>query len=119
MTKGGRAAFTFPEDHNTALLVLEGNITVNRQDHLNTDHFVLFRNDGDTFTIEAREEAVVLIISGEPIDEPIAAHGPFVMNTRAELKEAFDEFNRGVFGNPDERCRAGYLQAGRRKRCGV
>jgi redox-sensitive bicupin YhaK (pirin superfamily) len=41
---------------------------------------------------------VVLVLSGEPIGEPIASHGPFVMNTKEELREAFDEFNSGKFG---------------------
>jgi redox-sensitive bicupin YhaK (pirin superfamily) len=55
-------------------------------------------NDGTDFTISANEKSVVLILSGEPILEPIAAHGPFVMNTRAELVQAFNDFNDGKFG---------------------
>lgn len=55
-------------------------------------------NDGENFTIEASEDSVVLVLSGAPIDEPIAAHGPFVMNTKEELKEAFNDFNNGKFG---------------------
>ena len=47
---------------------------------------------------QALENAVVLVLSGEPINEPIASHGPFVMNTKEELREAFDEFNTGRFG---------------------
>ena len=58
---------------------------------------VLMANDGESFT-EATDDAVVLVMSGEPIHEPIAAHGPFVMNTRQELIEAFEDFNQGKFG---------------------
>ena len=55
-------------------------------------------NDGEDFSITATDDAVVLILSGEPINEPIAAHGPFVMNTKQELIQAFDDFNKGKFG---------------------
>ncbi len=63
-----------------------------------TDHFVLFENDGEEFSLEATENAVVLVLSGEPINEPIAAQGPFVMNTRDELVQAMDDFYAGKFG---------------------
>ncbi len=98
LNQGGHAAFEFPENYNTALLVLEGSITVNDTQQVDTDHFALFENQGEAFSIEAGENAVVLVMSGEPIDEPIAAQGPFVMNTREELKQAFDDFNNGKFG---------------------
>lgn len=54
-------------------------------------------NNGEAFDIEATDDAIVLVLSGEPIDEPIAAHGPFVMNTREELKETFNDFKEGKF----------------------
>lgn len=98
LKKGGKAEFNFPANFNTAALVVEGNITVNGEKKVATDHFVLFENQGETFTIEANEDAVVLIISGEPLKEPIAAHGPFVMNTREEILQAFEDFNTGKFG---------------------
>ncbi|WP_369049006.1 pirin family protein [Tenacibaculum sp. UWU-22] len=98
LNKGGEATFNFPFNYNTALLVIEGNITVNNSEKVPTDNFVLFANDGETFTITASDKATVLIMSGEPINEPIAAHGPFVMNTRKELIQAFEDFNQGKFG---------------------
>lgn len=54
--------------------------------------------DGESFTIEATEKAVVLVLSGEPLREPIAAQGPFVMNTKQELWQAFADFQDGKFG---------------------
>lgn len=98
LNAGGTASFSFPARYNTALLVIEGSITVNNTETVPLDHFVLFRNEGETFIVTADENSVVLIMSGEPINEPIAAHGPFVMNTRQELIQAFDDFNKGKFG---------------------
>lgn len=98
INEGGHADFDFPEHYNTALLVIDGEIKVNGSETVPTDHFVLFENKGETFQIEATENAVVLVLSGEPIDEPIAAQGPFVMNTREELKQAMNDFNMGKFG---------------------
>ncbi|KUY20306.1 short-chain dehydrogenase [Elizabethkingia miricola] len=97
LNAGGKANFSFPANYNTAALVIEGNVKVNGVD-VPTDNFVLFENNGEEFTVEATEDAIVLIMSGEPINEPIFAHGPFVMNTREEIIQAFDDFNRGKFG---------------------
>lgn len=98
LNKGGKAQFQFPASYNTALLVLEGTVVINGQEEAPTDHLALMANDGETFEIEASDDAIVLVLSGEPIDEPIAAHGPFVMNTKEELKIAFNDFNEGRFG---------------------
>lgn len=98
LNKGGSAEFQFPTNYNTALLVLEGNIVINGKEKTPADHLALMANDGETFKIEATDDAVVLILSGEPINEPIAAHGPFVMNTKEELIDAFNDFNNGKFG---------------------
>lgn len=54
--------------------------------------------DGELFEIEASEDAIVLVLSGEPIDEPIAAQGFFLMNTEEELRKSFLDFNQGKFG---------------------
>lgn len=96
--KGGEATFDFPAHYNTAVLVIEGNITINKSEEVPTDHLALMQNDGEQFSFQANEDSVVLVLSGEPIQEPIAAHGPFVMNTHQELVEAFNDFNQGKFG---------------------
>jgi quercetin 2,3-dioxygenase len=98
LNKGGKAEFSFPDNYTTALLVIEGAVKVNESEIVPTDHFVLFENEGEDFTVEASENAVVLVLSGKPIHEPISAQGPFVMNTRKELVEAFEDFNHGKFG---------------------
>jgi redox-sensitive bicupin YhaK (pirin superfamily) len=98
LQKGAKAEFSFPAHYNSALLVVEGSIKINDKDKVATDHFALFKNDGESYSIEALENTIVLILSGEPINEPIAAHGPFVMNTREEIMQAFDDYNKGKFG---------------------
>lgn len=98
LKKGRKTQLTFPEHYTTALLMVEGDAIVNENSEVREDHFVLFSSEGDTFTVEALTDAVILVLSGEPINEPIAAHGPFVMNTQEELIEAFQDFNTGKFG---------------------
>lgn len=102
LNKGTKADFSFPANYNTALLVIEGSIIINGTEEVSTDNFALFENKGEDFAIEAKEDAIVLVLSGQPINEPIAAHGPFVMNTKAELMQAFDDFNKGKFGYLEE-----------------
>jgi len=98
LNQGGKVDLALPANYNTALLVIEGSVRVNGSEQVPTDHFVLFGNEAGTIHIEATEQAVVLVLSGEPIDEPIAAQGPFVMNTREELVQAMHDFNQGKFG---------------------
>ena len=98
LKKGAKANFTFPANYNTVLLVIEGSISVNDTDNASTDNLVLMANDGEYFQVEATDDALVLVLSGQPIDEPIAARGPFVMNTEGELKQAYLEFREGKFG---------------------
>lgn len=101
MKKGASAIMNLPSHYNTGLLVIEGNVTMN-ESSVATDHFVLFKNDGEEIIIEATEDAVVLVLSGEPINEPIAAYGPFLMNTWAEVEQAIQEVNAGKFGVLEE-----------------
>ncbi|MES2139167.1 MAG: pirin family protein [Bacteroidota bacterium] len=102
LNKDGKADFSFPANYNTALLVIEGSIKVNETETVPANNFALFKNEGETFSIEALENSIVLVLSGEPINEPIAAQGPFVMNTRAELVQAVEDYNMGKFGYLEE-----------------
>ncbi|MBD1362312.1 pirin family protein [Mucilaginibacter sp. ZT4R22] len=94
---GGAADFIVPTAHNTALLVINGNIEVNGE-QAKEHSFILFKNDGEEIAIKANTESVILVLSGEPINEPIASYGPFVMNTQQEIMEAIQEFQSGKYG---------------------
>jgi quercetin 2,3-dioxygenase len=98
LKEGSRADFSFAGSSNTGMLVVEGEIKINGTKTAPADNFILFGHDGDEILIEALKESVVLILSGEPIHEPIASYGPFVMNTDAEIKQAYEDFYSGKFG---------------------
>lgn len=97
LKKGGQASLNFPANYNTGLLVVDGSAVVNDQT-AGTDHFVLFKNDGEHISIRSNEDATILVLSGEPINEPIAQYGPFLMNTWEELEQAIQDVNSGKFG---------------------
>lgn len=93
----GELITDIPSLHNTAILVVEGNIEANGKNAKLHD-FILFKNEGETINIKANEKSVLLLLSGIPINEPVAQYGPFVMNTQEELQETFKEYQAGKFG---------------------
>ena len=78
--------------------MLQGNVHVNGS-AAREAQLVLLDQNGEGLFIEADDEALVLLLRGEPINEPIVGHGPFVMNTQKEIAEAFADFNNGKFGD--------------------
>jgi redox-sensitive bicupin YhaK (pirin superfamily) len=97
LNTGARFETSLPAGYNTALLVINGSANVNGQPA--PEHsFVLFANKGEDITIEATANSVILLLSGEPIDEPIVSYGPFVMNTREEILQSIREAQTGKFG---------------------
>jgi redox-sensitive bicupin YhaK (pirin superfamily) len=102
LNEGATVEFKYPQHFNGALLVIEGRIKVNRTNETITDHLVLFRNDGEGYSVEALENSIVLVLNGEPIREHIAAYGPFVMNTREELIQAYTDVEAGKFGHLED-----------------
>ena len=97
MKAGAQADLNLPAHYNTGLLVVQGSALMNGQE-VRADHFVLFKNDGEQISLEAREDTIILVLSGEPINEPIAAYGPFLMNTWPEVEQAIQDVNAGKFG---------------------
>jgi len=102
LNAGGKAAFNFPFSYNTGFVVIEGSIKVNGAEVAVANQFVYFNNDGALIEVEAQENSVVLILSGEPIDEPVAQYGPFLMNTPEEIQQALSDYNQGKFGYLEE-----------------
>lgn len=97
--KGGKAVtLDLHAGRNTALVVLKGTVQVNGQELAREGQLVLFEREGDQLSLESNADAMVLLLSGEPIDEPIVGHGPFVMNTEQEIHQAFADFQSGQSG---------------------
>ncbi|MEZ5460531.1 pirin family protein [Dokdonella sp.] len=96
--RGGTGTFEVPPGRTLALIVLQGTIMVNAESVAREAQMVVLGRDGEQVSIEANTDATVLLLSGEPIAEPIAGYGPFVMNTQAEIRQAMDDFNSGKFG---------------------
>ncbi len=97
LKKDAKLEMNFPASYNTGILVVEGSATINGAT-VSTDHFVLFKNDGEKIEIATGEDAILLVLSGEPINEPIAQYGPFLMNKWEELEQAIADVSAGKFG---------------------
>jgi quercetin 2,3-dioxygenase len=102
LAKGSAVEFSFSEESNTGMLVIEGEVIVNNAMSAPEDNFILFDHDGEEIKLEAVRNSIVLILSGEPINEPIASYGPFVMNTQSEIKQAYEDFYAGKFGHLED-----------------
>jgi redox-sensitive bicupin YhaK (pirin superfamily) len=98
MQKGGSFTFPIPQHHKTLVYVLSGSVRVNGEQTVIAKEMVQFNQDGDAITVEAITDTMLFVGSGEPLNEPIAAHGPFVMNTETEIMEAFRDYQMGKMG---------------------
>ncbi|MCC5900660.1 MAG: pirin family protein [Halomonas sp.] len=97
--KGGKTAMlTQPEGWTTLVVVLKGTVQINGEEVLREAQVAELTRDGDTLTLEANNDATLLLLSGEPLNEPVVGHGPFVMNSEREIIEAIEDFNSGRFG---------------------
>ncbi len=102
LNAGGRARLAAPIGHTLALAVLRGTVQVNGEALARAGQLVELSRDGESALIEANNEAVVLWLAGEPLNEPVVGYGPFVMTSQAEIRQAIEDFRAGKFGRmPD------------------
>ncbi|MFV8906140.1 pirin family protein [Serratia fonticola] len=98
LNAGRNTTLRVEEGHTLAVVMLHGAILVNGEQIVRETQMVLLDRAGDSITLEANGDVSLLVLSGEPIDEPIVGYGPFVMNNEAEIQQAFRDFNSGQFG---------------------
>jgi hypothetical protein len=94
---GKSAELPLPNGHTTTFLVLSGEVEVNGKKAGEGD-LAIFARDGDSITVKAKTDAKLLVMAGEPFDEPVVGQGPFVMNSRAEIQQAFEDYQLGHMG---------------------
>jgi redox-sensitive bicupin YhaK (pirin superfamily) len=98
---GKSAELPLPDGHTTAFLVLNGKVAINGGREAGEGDLAIFERSGNGISVKASTDAQLLVMDGEPLNEPIVGHGPFVMNTREEIQHAFDDFQLGRMGELD------------------
>jgi len=96
---GHRVQLSMPSGHNTSIFVLQGRASVNGSREAGEAELIVCKRDGSHVTVEAQEDNRLLVMAGEPIEEPIARYGPFVMNIREELVQAAQDYQAGKMGH--------------------
>jgi redox-sensitive bicupin YhaK (pirin superfamily) len=98
LSKGKEFACEVPEGHNSFIYLLKGKLKIGEKDHSKTGNSnLILLERGNKLIAKAIEKTEFLFIAGKPIGEPIARGGPFVMNTKAEILEAVQDYNNGTF----------------------
>jgi redox-sensitive bicupin YhaK (pirin superfamily) len=98
LNQGHEVEFTLPGGRTLAVVVLRGNIEVNNQEAVHEAQVAVLDRDQQGFILKSKSDARLLVLSGEPLDEPIVGYGPFVMNDEAGIHQAIQDFNSGRFG---------------------
>jgi len=97
LKKGAHLEFDLPAAYNSMILVAQGEWIINGRDASFKD-FILFDHEGESIQLTTKSDGYALVLSGEPIDEPVASYGPFVMNTQDEIMQALKDYRAGKFG---------------------
>ncbi|MEM7104809.1 MAG: pirin family protein [Bacteroidota bacterium] len=95
--EGDHYSIKIPEDYNCLIYLLDGQLEVNGQD-VNAEQMIWFKREGKIIDIKTKKDTRALLLSGEPIDEPVVSYGPFVMNTQTEIMEAIRDSQTGKMG---------------------
>ena len=99
LVKGQVHDFYVTEGHTTLLVLLSGEVILNDAQHIAAPSLVVLSREEIDFKIKAEQDSKFLILTGQPLNEPIEGYGPFVMNSKAEITDAINDFNRGKFGS--------------------
>lgn len=95
---GKSTTLPLPDGHTSTFLVLSGEVVAGGDRQAGEGDLVVFERSGNGITVKANTDAKLLVMDGEPFDEPIVGYGPFVMNSRAEIQQAFEDFQLGRMG---------------------
>jgi redox-sensitive bicupin YhaK (pirin superfamily) len=95
----GRVEINFPDGYTTLALVLQGKAVIDGAETAGEAELAIFDRAGAGFAVEAKQEATLLILGGEPINEPVVGYGPFVMNTQEEIRQAIRDYQSGRMGH--------------------
>jgi redox-sensitive bicupin YhaK (pirin superfamily) len=100
LNAGSVAQLSLPEGHNAGIVLLRGSIQVNTTQTVEGEaKLALLSAEGEAVLLYAKQDSILLVLSGEPIDEPVASYGPFVMNTRDEIRQAVSDYGAGKMGH--------------------
>ena len=97
LNAGSTTTFTVPEGHTTAIFVLHGAVGLGDTYTVRPSELAVLQRTGTELVLEAQQDTVLLLLNGEPLNEPVIGHGPFVMNSVEEIDQAFDDYNQGRF----------------------
>ena len=92
------AELPLPDGHTTSFLVLSGEVIVNGDRAGGAGDLAILAPSGDGITVRAKTDAKLFVMDGEPIAEPVVGQGPFVMNSQAEIRQAFEDYQLGRMG---------------------
>jgi redox-sensitive bicupin YhaK (pirin superfamily) len=98
LSRGADMMLSLPEGHTAMLVVLDGQLSVGGEQEVKEAEMLMLSREGSTVSLYTDGDATILILTGEPIDEPIVGYGPFVMNSEAEIRQAIDDYNSGRLG---------------------
>ncbi len=98
LNAGGEVDFSLPPNFNSGILVVDGDIVINKTQAVAENHYIQLKNEPGEIHIKANKKAILLLLSGEPLNEPYVSYGPFVMNTEQEIHQAIQDYNAGKFG---------------------
>jgi len=97
LNAGSTTTFTLPEGHTTAVFVLHGAVGLGGTYTVRPSELAVLQRTGTELVLEAQQDSVLLLLNGQPLNEPVVGHGPFVMNSVEEINQAFDDYNQGRF----------------------